>query len=91
MQTNITLDNDLIGEALALTGAKNKSELVRMAIMELIHSRKKKNGLTVAPLHGGEITMFWSDMGVSRFVTMMIFGPRIPMKNILTHYRIKTK
>lgn len=48
MQTHITLDNELIEEALALTGAKTKSELVRMAIMELIHSRKKKNLLDLA-------------------------------------------
>jgi len=43
MRTNIVLDNDLVEEALTLTGAKTKSELVRLAIVELIRSRKREN------------------------------------------------
>jgi len=48
MRTNIVLDNDLVEEALTLTGAKTKSELVRLAIVELIRSRKRENLLDLA-------------------------------------------
>jgi Arc/MetJ family transcription regulator len=48
MRTNVVLDNELVTEALALTGAKNKSELVRLAIVELVRSRKRKNLLDLA-------------------------------------------
>ena len=48
MRTNIVLDNDLVEEALTLTGAKTKSELVRLAIVELIRSRKRENLLDPA-------------------------------------------
>ena len=43
MRTNIVLDDELVTEALSLTGAKNKSELIRLAIVELIRVRKRKN------------------------------------------------
>jgi Arc/MetJ family transcription regulator len=43
MRTNIVLDDDLVTEALSLTGAKTKSELIRLAIVELIRVRKRKN------------------------------------------------
>jgi Arc/MetJ family transcription regulator len=48
MRTNIVLDDDLVDEALTLTGAKTKSELVRLAIVELIRTRKRKNLLDLA-------------------------------------------
>ena len=43
MQTNVLLDDELLEEALTLTGVQTASELIRMAIMELIHSKKRKN------------------------------------------------
>lgn len=48
MRTNMVLDNDLVEEALTLTGVKTKSDLVRLAIVELIRSRKRKNLLDLA-------------------------------------------
>jgi Arc/MetJ family transcription regulator len=48
VRTNIVLDDDLVDEALTLTGAKTKSELVRLAIVELIRTRKRKNLLDLA-------------------------------------------
>ena len=38
MRINVVLDDDLVTEALSLTGAKTKSELIRLAIGELILS-----------------------------------------------------
>ena len=43
VRTNIVLDDDLVEEAFALTGARTKRELVRLALEELIRTRKKKN------------------------------------------------
>lgn len=43
MRTNIVLDDDLISEALTLTGARTKREVVHMALEELVHRRKKKD------------------------------------------------
>jgi hypothetical protein len=43
MRTTILLDDDLVNEALALTGARSKREVVQIALQELIRSRKKKN------------------------------------------------
>ncbi len=43
MRTNIVLDDGLVEEALALTGARTKKEVVHLALEELIRSRKKKN------------------------------------------------
>ena len=43
MRTNIELDDDLVAEAFALTGARTKRELVRLGLQELIRSRKKKD------------------------------------------------
>ena len=43
MRTNIVLDDDLVEEAFALTGARTKRELVRLALEELIRTRKKKS------------------------------------------------
>ena len=48
MQTTTELDSRLVEEALSLTGAKNPSELIRLAIVELIRSRKKKDLLDLA-------------------------------------------
>jgi Arc/MetJ family transcription regulator len=42
MRTNIVLDDDLVGEALDLTGARTKKEVIHLALQELVRSRKKK-------------------------------------------------
>lgn len=43
MRTNIVLDDDLVQEALAVTGARTKKEVVHLALQELVRSRKKKD------------------------------------------------
>ena len=43
MRTNIVLDDELVKEAFALTGARTKRELVRLALEELIRRRRKRN------------------------------------------------
>ncbi len=43
MRTNIVLDDALVAEALKLTGARTKSEVVHMALEELVRTSKKKN------------------------------------------------
>lgn len=43
MRTNIVLDDDLIEEAFALTGARTKKELVHLALRELVNARRRKN------------------------------------------------
>jgi len=43
MRTNIVLDDDLVEEALAATGARTKKEVVHLALQELVRSRKKKS------------------------------------------------
>ncbi len=48
MRTNIVLDEELVREAFALTGIRTKRELIRVALKELIHRRKKKNLLELA-------------------------------------------
>ena len=41
MRTNIALDEDLVDEALKVSGAKTKRELVHQALKEFIESRKR--------------------------------------------------
>ncbi|MGH8556295.1 MAG: type II toxin-antitoxin system VapB family antitoxin [Methylococcales bacterium] len=43
MRTNIVLDETLVREAIELTGARTKRELIDLALRELIRSRRKKN------------------------------------------------
>jgi Arc/MetJ family transcription regulator len=43
MRTNIELDDDLVEEALRLTGIKTKRELVHTALQLLVAERKRKN------------------------------------------------
>lgn len=43
MRTNIVLDDELVTEAIRLTGIRTKRELVNLALKELIRSRKKKD------------------------------------------------
>ena len=48
MRTNIDLDDELIKEAMTLTGVTTKKEIVHVALQELVRSRKKKNLLDLA-------------------------------------------
>lgn len=48
MRTNVVLDDELVEEAFDLTGARTKRELIRLALQELIRSRRKKNLLDLA-------------------------------------------
>ena len=43
MRTNIVIDDDLINEAISLTGIRTKRELVNLALQELVAKRKKKD------------------------------------------------
>lgn len=43
MRTNIDMDDDLVAEAMQLSGARTKKELVEIALKELIRQRKKKD------------------------------------------------
>lgn len=43
MRTNIIIDDELIKEALKITGIKTKKEIVNIALKELIENHKKKN------------------------------------------------
>jgi Arc/MetJ family transcription regulator len=43
MRTNIVLDDELVEEALAITGARTKKEVVQLALEELVRQHKKKN------------------------------------------------
>lgn len=43
MRTNIELDDDLMAEAMAVTGVKTKKDLVDLALRMLIKAKKKKD------------------------------------------------
>jgi len=43
MRTNIVLDDDLVAEALEVSGARTKKEVVHLALEELVRARKRKN------------------------------------------------
>lgn len=43
MQTHIVLDDELVNEALNLTGISNKRELINLALKELVQSRQTKD------------------------------------------------
>ena len=43
MRTNVVLDDELVAEAFALTGAGTKKELLHMALKELVRVRRKKD------------------------------------------------
>ncbi len=48
MRTNILLDDDLVAEAMEVSGARTKKEVVHVALEELVKSRKKKNLVDLA-------------------------------------------
>ena len=43
MRTNIVLDEDLVDEALKISGAKTKKELVHQALREFVENRKRRD------------------------------------------------
>lgn len=43
MRTNVVLNDELVAEAFALTGARTKKELIHLALRELIRVRRKKD------------------------------------------------
>ncbi len=43
MRTNIVLDEKLMREAFALTGARTKKDLVHLALRELVRVRRKRD------------------------------------------------
>ena len=48
MRTTIDVDENLLNAAMKLTGARTKSEAVRIALQELVRSRTKKHLLDLA-------------------------------------------
>ena len=43
MRTNIVLDDDLVNEAMELTGIKTKKEIVNLALQELVKKYRQKD------------------------------------------------
>ena len=48
MRTNVVLDDELVREAFALTGAHTKRELLDIALNELVRKHRKKNLLELS-------------------------------------------
>jgi Arc/MetJ family transcription regulator len=48
MRTNIVLDDTLVQEALKLSGAKTKKEIISLALKEFVGNRKRRNLLDLA-------------------------------------------
>ena len=48
MRTNIVLDDALVQEALRLSGAKTKKEIISLALKEFVGNRKRRNLLDLA-------------------------------------------
>jgi Arc/MetJ family transcription regulator len=45
MRTNIEIDNELMEEALKVTGSRTKREVVDLALRELVQRRRRKDML----------------------------------------------
>lgn len=43
MKANVALNDELVEEAFALTGARTKKELLHLALQELVRVRRKKD------------------------------------------------
>ncbi len=43
MRTNIVIDDDLMNDAIRLSGAKSKRETVELALKSLIENKKQEN------------------------------------------------
>jgi Arc/MetJ family transcription regulator len=48
MRTNVVLDDELVREAFALTGARTKRELINRALAELVRVNRKKDLMELA-------------------------------------------
>jgi Arc/MetJ family transcription regulator len=48
MQVTLNLDESLLSEALHLTNLDGKDDLIKLALQELVTSRRKKNLLNLA-------------------------------------------
>jgi Arc/MetJ family transcription regulator len=48
MQITLNLDESLLNEALQLTALTTQDELIKLALQELVRSRRKKNLLDLA-------------------------------------------
>jgi Arc/MetJ family transcription regulator len=48
MQITFNLDESLLNEAFQLTNLTNQEELIKLALQELVRSRRKKNLLDLA-------------------------------------------
>ena len=48
MRTNVVLDDDLLKEAFALTGARTKKDVIHQALRELVRVRRRKNLMDLA-------------------------------------------
>jgi Arc/MetJ family transcription regulator len=48
MRTNVVLDESLIDEALRLSDAKTKKELIHRALQEFVENRKRRNLLDLS-------------------------------------------
>ena len=48
MRTNIVLDDDLVREALELTGVRTRREVIHLALEEGVRSRRRKNLIDLA-------------------------------------------
>lgn len=61
MRTNIVIDDELIDEAMTLTGIKTKREVVHEALRVLIEKRKRLEAVEKLEALRGKIT-FWDDV-----------------------------
>ena len=43
MRTNVVLDDDLVNEAIRLSGIKTKKEVISIALQEFVTARKRRN------------------------------------------------
>lgn len=43
MRTNVVLDDDLINEAIKLSGIKTKKDVINFALRELVAAKRRKN------------------------------------------------
>jgi Arc/MetJ family transcription regulator len=48
MRTNVVLDDELVKEAFAVSGARTKKDVIHLALREMVHARRKKNLLELA-------------------------------------------
>ena len=48
MRTNVVIDDELIKEAIRLSGIKTKKEVISFALRELVAERKRENLLDLA-------------------------------------------